>query len=186
MLIFLLKFSIYEVRSNVVVSFSGKVTQTCSGERNTNCTLSNAVIDFIAVLSLWTIQIQRTYAYLKEWPNNVWPQEKINFDKKIKNLVFGDKVIFQMSGPDREVAGSDRYPMAASEDEYYTDAPILGFTNINDLIRDFNHLKKRSEFQFTAIVITDEKEVIDKIRKKLGIKTPASQIDSRHILIIAE
>ncbi|MEK7198147.1 MAG: hypothetical protein AAB648_01645 [Patescibacteria group bacterium] len=143
-------------------------------------------IIFITVLSLWLIQTKRTYTYIKQWPNNVWPQASIDFDKKIKSLVSGNKVIFELLGPEREVSGADRYPMAASEDEYYTDAPILGFTNAEDLIRDFNYLKNRSEFPFSAIIITDKKEVTDKISKKLGIKTPASQIDSRHILIISE
>lgn len=141
---------------------------------------------FILVSGLWFIQGKRTYDYVKQWPNNIWPAEKIDFDKKIKNLVSGDKVIFQMLGIDREIAGSDRYPMAASEDEYYTDAPILGFTNTDDLIRDLNYLKNRSEFPFSAIIITDQRETIEKIRQKLtGYKiTPIEKIDNKFIIVI--
>lgn len=104
--------------------------------------------------------------------------------KKILKNHFVFKVIFQISGLDREVAGSDRYPMAASEDEYYTDSPILGFTNTNDLIHDLNYLKRRSEFIFSAIIITDKKEVITDIQKKLKTKEPISEIENKFILII--
>lgn len=134
-------------------------------------------------LSLWLIQVKRTYVYIKNWPNNVWPAESINFDKKIKNLVSGDKVIFQMSGLDREVVGSDRYPMAASEDEYYISSPILGFTNTNDLIHDFQYLKKRSEFPFSAIIITDLKTTMAEIQKNLKIPKTVQKINNRFILI---
>ncbi len=138
----------------------------------------------ILVSALWVVQAKRTYAYLKEWPNNIWLQEKIDFDKRIKNLVAGDKVIFQMLGTNREIFGSDRYPMAASEDEYYIGSPILGFTNTNDLIRDFNYLKRRSEFSFSAIIITDQKETAGEIKEKLKTQEPISKIDNSFILII--
>ncbi len=137
-------------------------------------------------LNLCLIQMKRTYVYLKEWPNNIWLQEKIDFDKKIKNLTAGDKVIFQMLGTNREVAGSDRYPMAVSEDEYYIGSPILGFTNTNDLIRDFNYLKKRSEFPFNTIITVDQKPTIEKIKTKLKLKEPISKIDNKFILIIRQ
>lgn len=139
---------------------------------------------FILVSGLWFIQGKRTYAYIKNWPNNIWPAESINFDKKIKNLISGDKVIFQMLGLDREISGTYRYPMAASEDEYYIDAPILGFTNTTDIIRDFNYLKKRSEFPFTTIIITDKKETIRNIQKNLKIKEPILEIGNKFILTI--
>lgn len=137
---------------------------------------------FILVLGLWFIQGKRTYAYIKQWPNNIWPTEKIDFDQKIKNLASSDKVIFQMFGADRGVSGPDRYPMAPSEDEYYTDAPILGFTNTADLIRDFNYLKKRSEFPFSAIIIADLKTTISEVKKNLKIQKPIKKINNRFIL----
>lgn len=139
---------------------------------------------FILVLGLWLIQGKRTYDYVKKWPNNTWSIESISFDKKIKNLVSGDKVIFQILRLDRGVADSDRYPMAASEDEYYTGSPILGFTNTNDLVRDFNYLKKRSEFPFNTIIITDQNEIIQEIRQKLKTKNQTLKTDKHFILII--
>lgn len=145
----------------------------------------------VLVLGLWFIQGKRTYAYIKNWPNNVWPAESINFDKKIKNLVSGDKVIFQMLGPDREITGSDRYPMAAPEDEYYIGSPILGFTNTNDLIRDFQYLKNRSEFSFNTIVVTDQTATMNKIAANLRKNTskkilPTLIINRKFILVIPE
>ena len=141
---------------------------------------------FVLVSGLWFIQAKRTYAYIKDWPNNIWPTENINFDKKIKKMVAGDKVIFQMIGSDREIFGSDRYPMAASEDEYYLDAPILGFTNTADLIRDFNYLKKRSEFPFNAVIITDQRETMEIVGEKLKIQKNIFKIDNNFILIISQ
>ncbi|MEK7578837.1 MAG: hypothetical protein AAB456_03950 [Patescibacteria group bacterium] len=141
---------------------------------------------FILVLGLWFIQGKRTYAYLKNWPNNIWPAESIGFDKKIKNLVSGDKIIFQMLGTNREVSGPDRYPAATSEDEYYIGSPILGFTSTADLIRDFNYLKKRSEFPFNAIIIADQEPMIEEIKIKLKTKELVSKIDNKFIIFIHE
>ncbi len=141
---------------------------------------------FLIVSGLWFIQGKRTYAYIKNWPNNTWPAENISFDKKIRNLVSGDKVIFQMLGPSREVTGSDRYPMAASEDEYYVGAPILGFTNTTDLIRDFNYLKKHSEFPFSAIMVSDKKEKIYIIRKNLKSQKDILAVDDKFTLTTSD
>ena len=79
--------------------------------------------------------------------------------------------------------GFDRYPMAASEDEYYIGSPILGFTNTADLIRDFNYLKNRSEFPFFAIIITDLKPTMAKIQKGLKTQKPIQKINEKFILI---
>ncbi len=153
----------------------------------TNTTIQRRIVVFgifILVSGLWFIQGKRTYAYIKNWPNNTWPAESINFNKKIKNLISDDKVIFQMLGLDREVSDSDRYPMATSEDEYYIDSPVLGFTNTTDLIRDFVYLKKRSEFPFSVIIITDQNKTIQEIWQKLKAKNPISKISGYFILII--
>lgn len=144
---------------------------------------------FIFILIFWIIQAKITYAYIKYWPNNVWPDEKISFDKKIKKLAPDDRIIFQMFGTEREITGPDRYPMAASEDEYYIDSPILGFTNANDLTRDFKYLKNRSEFPFYAIIITDQVTTINKIivnlRKNAIKKIPSPLIiDQKFVLVI--
>ena len=143
-------------------------------ELKINARIVFAII-LIAILGLWLIQTNRTYAYIKNWPNNIWPQENINFDKKIKNLVAGDKVIFQISKRG-----------AASEDEYYTGAPILEFTNIKDLARDYNYLKNRSEFPFSAIIISDEKENLNAIQKNLGLKKDITEIDNKFVIVIPE
>ncbi|MDP3004057.1 MAG: hypothetical protein Q8N43_00910, partial [Candidatus Azambacteria bacterium] len=56
--------------------------------------------------------------------------------------------------------------------------------NIMDLIRDFNYLKKRSEFPFSAIIITDKKEIMREIKEKLKTQEPISKIENKFILII--
>lgn len=153
------------------------------------CQHTLTIAIFVFILIFWSIQAKRTYAYIKNWPNNTWPAKKINFDYKVKNLVFGDKVIFQILGLDREITSSDRYPMAASEDEYYIGSPILGFTNTNDLINDFEYLKNRSEFPFYAVIIADQEKTMNKIIAKIAKvgfkKIPIlSIIDQKFILVI--
>ena len=145
----------------------------------------------ILLSSLWFIQGKRTYEYIKNWPNNVWPAKNLSFDKKIKNLTSGDKVVFQMLGTEQEISGSDRYPMAASEDEYYIGSPILGFTSLNDLVRDLQYLKNRSKFPFNIVIITDQAATMDKIvvrlRKNVSQKVPSPIIiDQKFILVIPE
>ncbi len=132
------------------------------------------------ILIIWVAKAQRTYAYAKRWPNNVWPREKIDFDKKMKNIVSGDKIIFKLYAP----SGGGRYPASAAEDEYYADAPILGFTAATDLARDFDYLKKISRFPFAAVIVADKKESLLEIKKKLNSKNPVSEIGGYAVLII--
>ena len=152
---------------------------------------------FIIILGLWLIQAQRSYAYYKHRAANDIPQKNVEYDKKIKNLVAGDKIIIQMLGLDRElppsdphppyvrpqkkiafrlydnhtnIPGIDPYPQIWTQDEYYVGSPILGFARTSDLIRDLGYLKKRSEFPFSAIILSDQKEVLEKIREDIMIK----------------
>ncbi len=91
-----------------------------------------------------------------------------------------------MLGIDREVSSLDRYPNVPSEDENYIGSPVLGFTNTNDLVRDFNYLKKRSEFLFNAIIIADQKPITEEIKTKLKLKERVSKIDNKFIIVIHE
>jgi len=136
----------------------------------------------LITLGLWLVQIARTYNYLEHWPDtNTWPIAKIEFDKKIKNLLPGDRVVFEMFYPSSGISPVD---------EYYMGNLILNFTTINDLVRDLIYLKKRSEFPFGSIIITDKKETSEEIRtsltQKLNKKISSTKLDGKFILIIPE
>ncbi len=154
----------------------------------------------LAALGLSLIQMTRTYDYLVHWVDtNTYPVAKMEFDKKIKNLLPGDKdkIIFQILSLKQElppsginppytrpqekimfylydnhtnIPGTDPYPQVMAEDEYYVGSPILGFVRTLDLIRDLGYLKKRSEFPFSAIILSDRKEILQEIRDGIMIK----------------
>lgn len=152
------------------------------------------VLFFIA--GLFILQVRRSYVYSQK-SDNSFDLQAIALDKKIKNLVTGDKIVMQMIGLDREISpssanlpyarpeektifqlygrhdrmtGNDPYPQIRPEDEYYVGSPILGFARISDLIRDLGYLKKRSEFPFSAIILSDQKEALEKIRGDIIVK----------------
>jgi len=149
----------------------------------------------ILIFVLFVIQAKRSsYVYRKA--DNSFSIPAMQYDKKIKNLLPGDKVIFQMLSLDQKpsenggiprislgektffplfgnhdnIPGDDPYPEVNTEDEYYVGSPILGFVRISDLVRDLEYLKKRSEFPFSAIILSDHKEILDKIQGQLMIK----------------
>ncbi len=137
----------------------------------------------LITLGLWFVQIARTYNYLKHWSDtNTWPIAKIEFDKKIKNLLPSDKIVFEIHDSNREALNA--------VDEYYMGNLILNFTTINDLVRDLIYLKKRSEFPFGSIIIADRKETSEEIRtsltQKLNKKISSTKLDEKFILIIPE
>lgn len=138
----------------------------------------------LITLGLWFVQTARTYNYLKHWlDTNTWPIAKIEFDKKIKNLLPDDKIVF-------DIHDSNRETLSNAVDEYYMGNLILNFTTINDLVRDLIYLKKRSEFPFGSIIIADRKETSEKIRtsltQKLNKKISSTKLDGKFILIIPE
>ncbi|MCR4283777.1 MAG: hypothetical protein NUV64_00460 [Parcubacteria group bacterium] len=105
---------------------------------------------------MWSLQTSRTFAYIKQWPNNTYEQEKIDFAYELKNslkpFALEDTVIFTMFPP--EYYGDSITPtMTRYYDMYYHDMPILYFDDKEDLVRDFTYLKQISEYPFSALII---------------------------------
>ncbi|MCR4283775.1 MAG: hypothetical protein NUV64_00450 [Parcubacteria group bacterium] len=109
----------------------------------------------ILVSLLWFKQADRTYAYIKQWPNNVVDEKIIKFGQDMRDVTHGrDSVIFRM-----EKTSSYRYPQADPFLEYYAGMPILSFKDTKDLADDLIKLKNRSVYSFLPIIIADDKEI---------------------------
>ena len=115
-----------------------------------------AVVFFLVCLTgfFWFLQFNRTYDYVKNWPNNKVDQKIINFASDIKKAADGkDAMVFMMSS-----LSEHRYPQPEQTFEYYVGLPILSFKNSEDLINDLEWLKNRSETYFLPIVVLENPE----------------------------
>jgi len=112
---------------------------------------------------MWSLQVNRTFAYIKQWPNNTYDQEKIDFADELKNslkpLTLENVVMFTMF-PSESYGKSITPTMARYYDMYYSDMPILYFDDKEDLVRDFAYLKQISEYPFSAIMILSNEEEV--------------------------
>lgn len=118
----------------------------------------------ILVSLLWFKQANRTYAYIKQWPNNVVSEKIIKFGQDMKVAANGrDAVIFRI-----DETSQYRYPQADPFLEYYSGMPILSFKYAEDMVEDFNKLKNRSEYTFLSIIISKNKETEKEIIKYFG------------------
>ncbi len=113
-------------------------------------------VAFLILISLlWFKQAERTYAYVKQWPNNAVDEKIIKFGQDMKSAAQGrDGVVFRM-----DEAGSYRYPQADPFSEYYSGMPILSFKNEKDLADDLIKLKNHSQYPFLPIIIANDQEV---------------------------
>ncbi|PIR57967.1 MAG: hypothetical protein COU71_01270 [Parcubacteria group bacterium CG10_big_fil_rev_8_21_14_0_10_38_31] len=109
------------------------------------------VVLLVLVSLLWFKQTERTYEYIKQWPNNVVEESIINESKKIKYLAEGgDTVLFRLDSNSEY-----RYPQVNPFFEYYIGYPVLSFNSTSDLTEDLKKLSKRSEFKFKSIIMTE-------------------------------
>lgn len=114
------------------------------------------------IIFTWSLQVVRTFAYIKQWPNNTYNQEKIDFANELKNslkpFILDDTVVFTMFNPE-PYGKSITATMARYYDMYYYDMPILYFNDTKSIFRDFTYLKQISEYQFSSVIILpNEKE----------------------------
>lgn len=135
------------------------------------------ILPLIALaLFITFLQIQRTIAYAKQWPNNIYNSETIKFAEELKSVIqplkLQNPIIFSMLPPKNNET--------VYYDMYYYDMPILYFNNAVDLEQDFARLKQISQYPFTAVVVAEESRQIDLI------KTPARQfiIQNKKVLLI--
>lgn len=154
------------------------------------------LIALICVAVIFIAQARTSYLYYNWKARNDYNPKAIAFAKKVGSLVSGDKVVFQLLNPIYEmplsnpnppyvrpteetyadfsihgnhngVQGNDPYPQVNPIDEYYVGSPILGFARTSDLIRDLSYLKRRSEFPFSVIILSDQKDMLQKLRNDI-------------------
>lgn len=155
--------------------------------------LGALLLIFITVF-IWFLQINRTLAYIKEWPNNVYDPAIINFSQELKAVLadrsIKDGIVFTLfpSKPYGDLTDT----MARYYDMYYYDKLILSFDNPALLVKDYQGLKKISKHPFSAIIIMKDKsqidnflELIQKTSPELSEKSIKSfMVQDKYILII--
>lgn len=136
---------------------------------------------FLLTALLIFLQANRTLAYIRQWPNNIYDPEKIKFSEELKNITLPFKlqnpIIFSVFPPSQSTT--------VYYDMYYSDAPILYFKNINKITQDFTYLKQISKYPFSALIILKDKNQADELLQslpKISIKT--FLIQNKYILLI--
>ena len=156
-----------------------------------NKPMQKALILVLISLSIfmWSLQANRTFAYIKHWPNNTYDQRKIDFADELKNflkpLTLEDVVMFTML-PSESYGESITPTMARYYDMYYYDMPILYFDNKEDLVRDFTYLKEISKYHFSALMILPNEEEVKTLIDLIYTKSPEKNKDEIQTIIIQD
>lgn len=145
---------------------------------------------FIFVVFLFAAQIITTIYYPHWFSYAPLSDDEINFSQQIQKIAPGEKAVFMINEKDTKVSkevlilrGQDALvsPALYFSDymiwKYYLDMPLLNFTKSFYLIKDLIYLEKRAEFPFTAIVTSDNSDLINELYVNLKMKRlPLSQI----------
>lgn len=136
----------------------------------------------ILILSLFAIQVALNFT------SRFWPvyaplsANDIAFAESMKKIAPGEKAAFMINEDDTKIPETELKKRLALYDpthyqtnyliwKYYFDIPLINFTKISYLVRDLLYLEKRSEFPFTAIVTSDDFNLISGLHKDLGDKS---------------
>ena len=136
------------------------------------------IIISLAVIILFTIQIALNFI------PNIWPtyapiaKSDIAFAKAMQEVATGEKAVFMINALDTQIPEEElkkrwsQYDPASYNTnymiwEYYFDMPLLNFTKNSYVIRDLLYLEKRAEFPFTAIITSDDLNLINELYKDL-------------------
>lgn len=151
------------------------------------------------ILSFFAVQIVlNSSSYFG--PNHVTLSDnEIAFTKKIQKIVDGEKAVFMINAVDTNLPEEILKTRFATIDpkeylinyrnwEYYFDMPLLNFTKTQYLIRDLLYLKKRSESPFTAIITSDNPDLINELYNKLSLNqlslTPIKTLEDRYFFLV--
>ncbi len=155
------------------------------------------ILSFIIVL-LFTIQILLHYSP-RLWPSYApISDSNIAFAKTTQKIADGEKAVFMVNADDTKIPEEELKKRWSLYDpsnyqtnyliwEYYFDMPLLNFTKTSYLIKDLLYLEKRSEFPFTAIVTSDDTNLINELHQELKIILPAltiKKMENRYYFII--
>ncbi|MFH1990702.1 MAG: hypothetical protein ABIJ19_02495 [Patescibacteria group bacterium] len=153
-------------------------------------------IALVVVALLFAIQI--TLSLVQSIPTPLSNSE-IRFTQYVKNITAGEKAVFMINERDISVDNEEFEKRKAyiSSFNYFTDymiwayfldMPLLNFIKTDYLIKDLLFLRKRAEFPFFAIVISDSNVLINEIYKKLRANQlplkPIEKIENQYFFII--
>ena len=96
----------------------------------------------------------------------------------MQEVATGEKAVFMINALDTQIPEEElkkrwsQYDPASYNTnyiiwEYYFDMPLLNFTKNSYVIRDLLYLEKRAEFPFTAIITSDDLNLINELYKDL-------------------
>ena len=152
-----------------------------------------------AILSLFTVQIVlNSSSYFG--PNHTpLSDNEISFTKKMQKIADGEKAVFMINTVDTHLPEEElkkkfalinpkAYLLGYRNWEYYFDMPLLNFTKTSYLVEDLLYLKKRAEFPFTAIITSDDVNLIGELHGKLSLEqlslTPIKTLENRHFFLV--
>ncbi|GEM_PF-1347384 len=149
----------------------------------------------VMVLSLFAVQIVLdTSSYFG--PNHIpLSNNEISFAKNMQKVAEGEKAVFMVNTFDTQLSEAELKHRFATIDpkefvthyrnyEYYFDMPLLNFTKTSYLVKDLLYLKKRADFPFTAIITSDNLDLINELRlnlKHLSL-TPVKVVSNMNLI----
>lgn len=163
--------------------------------------LSRILIIFVSIiiLSLFAVQIiLNSSSYFG--PNHVpLSDSDIAFTKKMQKIADGERAVFMINTIDTNLPEEILKTRFATIDpkeylinyrnwEYYFDMPLLNFTKTSYLIKDLLYLEKRAEFPFTAIITSDNSDLINELHGAQSLKqlplTPIKTLGNRYFFLV--
>ncbi|MBU2082285.1 hypothetical protein KKH14_02570 [Patescibacteria group bacterium] len=163
--------------------------------------LSRILILFMSVIILSLFAVQIVLISSSRFGPNHAPlsDSDIAFTKKMQKIADGEKAVFMINIIDTQLPEEElkkRFALIDPKEylqnyrnwEYYFDMPLLNFTKTSYLIEDLLFLKKRAEFPFTAIIISDNLDLIGELYDKLSLKqlslTPIKTLDNQYFFLV--
>lgn len=163
--------------------------------------LSRILVIFMSViiLSLFAVQIVlNSSSYFG--PNHApLSDNDIAFTKTMQKIADGEKAVFMINNIDTQLSEEvlkQRFALIDPKEylieyrnwEYYFDMPLLNFTKTSYLVKDLLFLKKRAEFPFTAIITSDDLDLIGELHGTLNSKqlslTPIKTLENRYFFLV--
>lgn len=157
------------------------------------------IVMSVIILSLFAVQIV-LISSSRFGPNSApLSDNDIAFTKTMQKIADGEKAVFMINTVDTQLPEEElkkrfalinpkAYLLGYRNWEYYFDMPLLNFTKTIYLIEDLLYLKKRAEFPFTAIITSDNLELIDELYDKLSLKqlslTPIKNLENRYFFLV--
>ena len=141
------------------------------------------IVLIILVLFLWLAHFKATFAYVKQWPNNVVAMEKIQYWQKLNQITETDTIILNIN----KKVGSECFL-----EEFYAGRLILSFDDLDILLQYMNKINSAlsdmgnfllilpGEYEETAVNFAQEKKYNIKIENNGNLQNNLIYINAIH------